>query len=228
MGLNIENSIYHDNSLESVQLACSMTGCDGVEVDVQLSSDGELWLYHDATLESETNGKGCVADQENTILSKVNYLSIHKEKLCRLNEISDKILCGKKIFLDLRHYNACSGVFVDVDTMIARISGLSFLSKNTWVITNNMNWLEQLKQSGFNVLFQLDEVVAYKQNLDFVDGFIIRNSLVTSDQVNEIHHSGKKLFIFDVRSPKGIRSALEKHPDGVLSDDIRAAIIEKN
>jgi hypothetical protein len=30
-----------------------------------------------------------------------------------------------------------------------------------------------------------------------------------------------------MRSPKGIKSALKKNPTGIISDDLRAAIIQK-
>ena len=228
MGLNIQNSIYHDNSREALDMACSMIGCDGVEVDVQLSKDGELWLYHDATLESESNGEGCVPELTRDELEDIRYNSVHKEKLCPLSEISNEELSGKELFLDLRHLNACAQTFVSVDAMINQISKLSFVQTKCWVITNYNEWIYPLKQANFKVLFQLEESAAVPQETASADGYVIRNSIITSDQVQEIHDSGKKLFIFDVRSPKGIRSALGKHPDGVLSDDIRAAIIEKN
>jgi hypothetical protein len=39
--------------------------------------------------------------------------------------------------------------------------------------------------------------------------------------------AGKKVIIFEVRSPKGIKSALKKHPNYLVTDDLRATIIEK-
>jgi hypothetical protein len=137
-------------------------------------------------------------------------------------------MADKQVFLDLRHLNACSMTFVPIDTIITRLVEFSSGIKNVWLITNYKQWISPLKLAGFKVLFQLDEMEILPQVALTVDGFIVRNSLISFDQVNEIHFSGKKLFIFDVRSPKGIRSAMVKHPDGVLSDDIRAAIIEKN
>ncbi len=228
MGLNIQNSMYHDNSREALDMACEMMGCDGVEVDVQLSKDGELWLYHDATLESETNGQGCIPELTRDELQTMHYNSFHKEKLCPLSEISNEELCGKDLFLDLRHLNACAQTFVSVETMINQLSILTLDQKKCWLITNYSEWIDPLKQANLNVLFQLDESVSVPQEAVSAEGYVIRNNIITSDQVQEIRSSGKKLFIFDVRSPKGIRSALEKHPDGILSDDIRAAIIEKN
>lgn len=228
MGLKIQNSIYHDNSREALEMACSMSGCDGVEIDVQLSKDGELWLYHDATLETETNGEGCIPDLTEDQLAQVRFSSVHQESLCRLKDISDESFQGKYIFLDLRHLNHCASAYVSVDTMITRITALQLVPDKFFVITNYEQWIEPLQQAGFVVLFQLDSSEVISPSAEAANGYMIRNSLISIEQVYKIKDAGKKLFIFDVRSPKGIRSALEKQPDGVLSDDIRAAIIEKN
>lgn len=228
MGLNIQNSFYHDNSREAVEMAYSMIGCDGVEVDVQLSKDGELWLYHDPELSSETFSSNCIPSYTSQELSEVRYRTIKKERLCRLTDLSPDHFFGKKLFLDLKHFNACSLSNVDLDTMILRISELSLDSDQLYVITNFGLWVEPLKKAGLSVLLQLNDVSHISSNNFLADGFIIRNTLLNSEQVKEIKETGKKLFIFDVRSPKGIRSALDKHPDGVITDDIRASIIEKN
>ena len=37
----------------------------------------------------------------------------------------------------------------------------------------------------------------------------------------------KRVYIFEMRSPKGIKSALKKYPTGIISDDLRAAIIQR-
>lgn len=38
------------------------SGCHGIELDVQLSKDGELVVFHDETIDRTTNGTGCVKD----------------------------------------------------------------------------------------------------------------------------------------------------------------------
>ena len=40
MGLENTNSIFHDNSFQSIELALAIEGCDGVEVDLQRAADG--------------------------------------------------------------------------------------------------------------------------------------------------------------------------------------------
>ena len=48
------------------------TGCDLIECDVHLSSDGRLVVIHDHTLERTTNGKGLVRDHTAAELRKLD------------------------------------------------------------------------------------------------------------------------------------------------------------
>ncbi len=45
-----------ENTLRSIRRALTM-GVDAVEIDVQLTKDGELAVIHDGTVDRTTNGK---------------------------------------------------------------------------------------------------------------------------------------------------------------------------
>ncbi len=49
-----------ENTLASFQLALSQ-GADAVELDAQLSADGQVVVIHDPTVDRTTNGHGRVA-----------------------------------------------------------------------------------------------------------------------------------------------------------------------
>ncbi len=51
-----------ENTLRGMQMAITW-GADGIECDVQSSHDGELVVFHDATLDRLTNGSGLVTEQ---------------------------------------------------------------------------------------------------------------------------------------------------------------------
>jgi hypothetical protein len=55
----------------------------------------------------------------------------------------------------------------------------------------------------------------------------VRNSKFDREEMAQIQATEKNVVIFEVRSPKGIRSALRKLPDYLITDDLRASIIEK-
>jgi glycerophosphoryl diester phosphodiesterase len=234
-GTGLENiaNVYHDNTIESVQLALAMQGCDGVEVDVHLSASGDLWLYHDAKLESETNLTGCIPDLEDEVLSMGKYSTIYQEKLARLSEIDTNYLHGKEIVLDLRHYNECVGEYVNVLQIIDRLVDLGYESASGYKVFVNVSrkeWIQPFIDAHFNVvmsIYSMSDFNTCENAFPDIYGYIMKNNDVTKENVATVHQSGKKLFIFEVRSPKMTREALRKSPDAILSDDLRTAIIEK-
>ena len=52
---------YPENTMEAFRGAYE-AGADGIELDVQLSKDGQIVIIHDETLDRTTTGKGYVKD----------------------------------------------------------------------------------------------------------------------------------------------------------------------
>lgn len=50
-----------DNTMEAFELA-HKTGADGIEPDVRLTSDGEVVIFHDNTLDRVTNMRGTIPE----------------------------------------------------------------------------------------------------------------------------------------------------------------------
>jgi glycerophosphoryl diester phosphodiesterase len=233
MGLENVNSVYHDNTLEAIELACSMEGSDGIEIDVQLSKDGELFLFHDERLDEETNGTGCIYDKPNDELMQVRYSTVAGERLAKLTEISTDWLKNKSIFLDIRHYSACQPIEIPVLTMIDAINQTHFKNPdgfNVNCILSTEAWLDDFIQAGFPTYYNVQSYAMCTtalENYPNLEGFVIKNHEITKEEVAWIRQTGKKVYIFEVRSPKGIREALGKFPDGLITDDLRATLIEK-
>ena len=61
-----------ENTLEAFKLAAEQ-GADGVELDVQLTSDERVVVAHDAGLERVSDGNGYVGDFTYTALKKLNF-----------------------------------------------------------------------------------------------------------------------------------------------------------
>ncbi len=223
-GLNISNSMYHDNSLNSIHLAVSHAGCDGVEIDVQLSKNGTAWLFHDTNLKKEANLDACVNSTSDTELEQLSYNHFNDEKLLKLNDLS---LSTKTLFLDLRHYNYCSETVVDLNAFILELSLFreQNLTCEIYVCTNFIDWIIPLQNEGFKVCFAPNSKSEYDEKN--ANAFLFKNAEISKSEVEAFQNAGKEVFIFELRSPKGIRSALRKHPNCIISDDIKAAIIEK-
>ena len=230
MGLEMSNSIFHDNSLEAIELALKMPGSNGVEIDVQQDLDGELWLFHDETLDVATNSTGCISSKTSEELENINYLSFHKEKLLKLSELNLDTYDKQKIFLDLRFWKACSESYVNPQILKTALLNLNIQDfENVYLLIPSESFLT-IFENEFNVLYSNDNYTHCLSVLSqdtLIQGLVIRNNNVNFDQVKTIQSSHRNVFIFEMRSPKGIKLALSKRPDGIITDDLRATIIQR-
>lgn len=232
-GLNILNSVYHDNSKEAVEFALSIEGCNGVEIDLQLSKDGDLWLYHDEKLETETNGSGCISSLTSAEISELTYTSFHTEHLAKLASLDFTQFKGKELILDLRQWNFCDGTFVAIQKVIEQLNELNLSNPadfKVMCLVEYTAWIEPLHSNGFSVffpLYSLDEFPEMEDQFPLIDGYVVKNPDWNENEIQNIKNSSKKVYIFEVRSPKGIRNAFRKLPDGLITDDIRNTLIEK-
>ena len=234
MGLSMGNSMFQDNSKEAIEFALQMPGCDGVEVDVQLSLDGDLWLYHDTKLESQTTSEGCIASKTNEELQEVKYKSLHQEKLIRLADLNPALLMGKVLYLDIRHINVCLNQVINTATLINALQAIDFLHNEgiqVRLVTSNSILISQLLDAFYVVYYDASGFVNAQNTLlanPLVQGIVVRNSAMSKEEVQSIKNSGKKVVLYDMRSAVGIRKALKKNPDSIMTDDLREAIIETN
>ena len=230
MGLSMENSLYHDNSKEAIELCLAFPNSDGVEVDVQMDNQGCLWLYHDEFLDNISSLKGCVNDKTTSELEQACYKTLKKEKLVKLSQILPLIGENQKIFLDIKNRNTCANVNLDFNLFEQNLTNT--LGENTSkvdLILSDTNWLKSLNET-YSVYFGSDNFSSgYNLLIEnpTVNGIVIRNKAIEKSQIEEIAMLGKDVFLFDIRSPKGNREALKKNPKGIITDDIRAALIEK-
>jgi glycerophosphoryl diester phosphodiesterase len=231
-GLRMPASFYHDNSLEAINKALETEGCDGIEIDVQLSVSGTLWLFHDSELSVETNHSGCINSKTDEELKQVRYNTIRKEKLARFEEIPFHKLIGKTLMLDLRHYNSCQAVIISsekITEQLLKFPEIQAGNINVYLISNYEPWIIALQTSPFDLIYSTETLEEAKLvlNTNNIAGVMIKNAQINKNQVNELKALEKKIIIFEVRSPKNIRKALKKRPDYLVTDDLRATIIEK-
>ena len=86
-----------ENTLEAFRLAMEQ-GADGIELDVQLTKDGELVVIHDETIDRVSNGKGAVRDytlEELKSFSVSNHFEQYPDvKIPTLREVLELVKPG--------------------------------------------------------------------------------------------------------------------------------------
>lgn len=127
-----------ENTLEAFQKAIEMKA-DGIELDVQLTKDGQMVVIHDEMIDRTSDGKGWVKDFTLEELRKFNYNKTHPEfehaDIPMLREVYELI--------------KPSGLTINVELK----TGIVFydeLEKRVLELTKEMGMEDQVLYSSFN------------------------------------------------------------------------------
>ena len=101
---------YPENTLLAFEKAASINGLEGIELDVQMTKDGELAVIHDEKVDRTTDGKGFVKDYTLAELKKLHIKTINEELDLRIPTLSevldllqDKMIKGLKLNIELKN-----------------------------------------------------------------------------------------------------------------------------
>lgn len=79
---------YPENTLPAFKAACELPGITGIELDIQLTKDGQIVVFHDETVDRVTDGSGDVKDFDFSELKQLKFNGLqevstegHKEGL---------------------------------------------------------------------------------------------------------------------------------------------------
>lgn len=221
-GLQVASAIYHDNTIQAIDYALSLPNCKGVELDVRMDAEGQLWLFHDETLELETNLEGKVESLNTQELEQGHYSTLKKESLAKLNSETLQILGKGYTFLDLK-----TGELGVLNEFKSALTSLNLDTSKTALIVSSWTMFELFKDD-FQVFLSInslgDLTNAMLENQPSLRGICIRNNQITMEEVNFMKSIHKQVIIYEVRSPKGIKNALQKQAKYLLTDDLKLTL----
>ena len=236
---SLQNPLPH-NSYSSVVKAVEAYGVEGVEVDIQLSSDGVLFMYHDNTLESLTDCAGCVLFNASEVLKNCRYRSSIRsnlflnETLSPIEDIFKKFVewpVQPILILDIKEAMPTCGAFVFEDYVQKIVDEIARLiikyNALDWIIVEaeKMVFLRALQEKLPTI--RLSFIPNYHLEEEVVDAaengiYLIscRNDLITKEFSNFIHANGLRVAIYSVRTREGTIRAINKSPDFIYTDNI--------
>lgn len=219
-----------DNSLEAIKKAWYKYKVSGIEVDIQMSKDGTLWLYHDEYLESKTSGTGCISEMNDEYLSEVKYYDkpgLHINiPLTKLEDALKIAPHQAQIMLDIRTVNFCKKEQVNFNEVIDQIVTLKEKYEHIqfYIATFSDSFLQICKNKGLDNLF-LESINITEDKGIIVNnsyrGTVIKNNNINKEQVQSLKDLGIEVMIFEVRSLAGFNIAKNKNPNQILSDHLK-------
>lgn len=214
---------FQDNTNNGIEYAFSHEKCDGIEIDLQLSQDNELILYHNTTLSENTNKKHCIGDYTRQSLIETSYSSLNKEKIMALDQL--KFLNNKSYYFDIRHFNSCTQSAIDVNRYISVLSNF-VLPNKLYLTVSSVEYITPFKLAGYKIIYVANteqEAINVMENYN-LDGVELRLNNISTTFVKTYKTEEFSVGIYDVRAAKSIQKAIEMNPTYLSTDDIRKTI----
>lgn len=206
-----------ENTIVAFQKAIDL-GSDGIELDVHLSSDKEIIVIHDQTIDRTTNGTGFVHQMT---LSELKKFRIHHNyEIPTLDEVFGILNHNILINIELKSFEAAAKVIALLEKYILqnKFTYQNFLiSSFDWsaltfchaqsprislgVLTDN---------SIESALIFAKEINAFAINPEF--------KLLNSKNIKEIHDHGLKIYAWTVNKVEDINKMKILKVDGIISD----------
>ena len=220
-------------------------GADGVEIDLQLSRDSVVMLYHDLRLESITTGVGCVPQQPAAALTALRYRRgwpydwFQHERPVTLDTV---LACLNRrpafpvLHLDLHEENVCAApgdTYDHTPELVRKLLGslrrARVPAEQLLVISNQAGVLRQLRKGwpALPLAFDVTDDFATSLRLaqaERVKTLVASGDRTTAEQVAQARAAGVFVVLFGGRSGKDVRRLLASKPDGIQADNVRRVL----
>jgi len=223
-------SIYPANTLQSFE-ACLTKGADGTEMDVQVTKDGVLVIFHNDDLSGTTACGGNIRDLNWDEISacRINSLLFKHLDIVSFDEFMQTIdnpfkytftfdcKCTPGADNENEYYQRFTN-------SIIKTIGDYGLEQNIFIENSDPAFLNLLKGLNNNLkLFLITEdyasgIKTAMQNNFY--GLSASNELISKDQVSDAHSQNIRITLYGVQTNRQNYDAVEKQPDFIQTDDL--------
>lgn len=220
------------NSKQSI-LEALKSGATGSEMDVMLTKDSVLVLYHNQSLDKETSCSGQVRNLNWKDIQNCSYKLpiLNPEPLLSIKELFKSItepenyLFSFDCKLELNEDSIYLNSFANALIRHIRENGIQ---TNCFVESFNTDFLKKIHQLDSSI-----RLVVYTS--EFETGLQISKELplfglsmdaekISKEEINEAHQNHLRVSLFNLKSENDNISAIEKSPDYLQTDKLEFAV----
>lgn len=212
-----------ENTLEAFEAALD-SGADYIELDVQLTKDEQLVVFHDETIDRTTNGKGKLCDITYAELQKYSagsWFGTNKEfagaKVPLLSEVLD--LVGDEIMLNIEIKNH-GDIVKTVEKTVELIHEYD-ITESCYVTSFSYKALKNVKKLDPDIKTGLIANVAAASGysrLKYVDVLSLNQIFVNATVVSAAHQNGKRVFVWTVDQTPDMKKMISLGVDNIITN----------
>ena len=228
-----------ENTLSAFQLAFEQ-GARAIELDVKLSRDGEVVVFHDLTLDRTTNGKGLLKDFSFDELNQLDagsyfHQKFHNEKIPTLSQVLDLVNGKYLVNIELTNYSTLG------DELISKVAVI--VKKKS--VQNSIIFSSFSPGNIFKIKRELPEVPAALLIPPGIIGSIMQSDLyrrispefihvhiqsIKKGSIDREHRRHRRVNVWTVNEESQMQYLISAGVDGIFTDDppLALQVIGKN
>ncbi len=231
---------YPTNGITALKKALEY-GADGVEVDLQMTKDSILVLYHDLKLEGSTNLEGCIQEKTWSEIEDAQYELgffydlFHSDKIVRLDSLLLRFQALDNfpyIHFDTRIYNMCAENTYSTrmaPVLIRLLSQYQIPINKVLIISSTLPFLKHLQSIDNPYKISYEETEDFDKGLNNVlelgiTSITIKPKLLTKEKVAEAHKNYIEIVTFGAKSRSGNAQLIRLNPDAIQSNNVKVLI----
>lgn len=238
-GSGFESAInpFPSNTLTSIRKTLEGYNADGTELDIQLTADSALVLYHDGTLESMTECEGYIYQLPAGSVTNCRYRTdfnshiLQDEHLLRLEDVLS------------RYQNSPLRPRFDFDLKVSEVPGLDLprfrrqFARRLAEVTRQYDLLDRINFMTTDAELlaavqrelpgarctidqnNFEQALATAQQYHLT-GLVAGAPSYTAEQVRQAHAAGLHVTLYKVVRRAEVIEAVNKNPDAIQADNI--------
>lgn len=230
---------YPPNSFTALKKAIEY-GADGVEVDLQLTKDSVLVLYHDYDLANRSELQGCIGDKTWDELKNITYdeglffNAFQSEKIIRLDSLLSWFSSLSEfphLHFDMKPYNACNpenGYATELlmsELLHEQLVRFNAPTEKLVFITSRISIINKLRSLDERYIPSYEETEDFNRGLEKtiengIEILTIKPALITRRKVKRAQSKNIKILTFGAKSRSGNMKLIALNPDIIHTNNI--------
>ena len=217
-----------ENTLSAFNLARDL-GANAIELDVQLTSDQAVVVFHDTTVDRTTNATGKISDYSLTALMNLNAghaygSAFNNERIPSLADVFTELHDFPLINIELKNLSSPTN---NLPVLVADL--IQKHQMEDQVLISSFNPIALRKVHKINPDIPLGRIVHIPLALEYFHlfsfqlktfrSFHIPFSLLNIRWIKFFHSMGKLVFTYTLNHPSDMIEALSLGVDGFFTDD---------
>ncbi|WP_028517922.1 glycerophosphodiester phosphodiesterase family protein [Ruminococcus flavefaciens] len=215
--------IAPENTIPAFQAAVDC-GADYIELDVQLTADDQLVVFHDDRIDRTTDGKGMLKNytyEQLQQFSAGSWFSKDGEfddvKIPLLTEVLDLVSDDIMLNIEIKRSGDPKKTAEHVVRLIEEygIVNSCYITSFSYPALKKVKQLNSKIKTGF--IANLSTATSYSR-LPYIDAVSMNYLFVNQSVVNSAHHNGKRIFVWTVDRQKDVQQMMALGVDNIITN----------